>query len=573
MQGFNFNKVVYQCRPINKPKGVRNVEAIGFDSEASPDGNTFLYCFSDGQTATPSTLLLLLFSRRYRGKTFVVYNLKYEQGAILQALPDTIKESLRQTGTAVWNKYRVTVVGYKCIRISLGKNSVTFWDMYPFFNCSLKVAAREFTDLKKYDVDTKLFTPEYIKAHYSLIKDYCIRDAEITAELFKVVMAMSNKLGIHPTTFYSIATIAYKYFRENTNYVTAKRFWDSERDVLKAACNAYSGGKFEVVTKGKGHFYEYDINSAYPYEISNLVDITHAKVVYSNKYQPKAVYGFVKADIVIDDYVSHPIPFKSRGVNIFPVGRFTKWVTKEEYEYLCQLPYTSVTIKKGVWLFVCKKRYPYRAIVRRLYRLKAEAKAQGNTELYYFVKILLNAIYGKFVQLIPKDGKLVASTCWQPIYGAIITANVRIRLAQLQQQYPQIVAVHTDSVISTTELPLPVSDKLGDWSLACYGLGLILGSGIYQIGDKVKLRGFRSEIDLFGLCARSPPIITIPNERVFTWKMVVANHWDSNLINQFNYKPKELDVNFDTKRVWLGKWVDGDDTLTNTIASLPCIVF
>jgi len=503
----------------------------------------------------------------------VVYNLKYEQGAILSAFEGLEYDTLRQAGKVECNGYSIKIVGYKCLRITKGKNSVTFWDMYPFFNTSLKVAGREYTDLKKFDVDTNKFTPEYVKEHYSLIKDYCIRDAEITAKLFEVVKSMANRLGIYPTTFYSIATIAYKYVRENSRYVVVKRFWDSEREVLKLACGAYSGGKFEVVTRGKGHFYEYDINSAYPHEIANLVDITHARVIYSKEYQSDAVYGFIKANIFISDNVAHSIAYRERGVNIYPVGRFTKTITKEEYDYLNQQEGVDVTIRNGVWLFVHKKCYPYRTIIRQLYRLKAEAKVKGDTEMYHFIKTLTNAIYGKFVQLIPREGKLIASTCWNPIYGAIITANVRIRLAKLQQQYPQIVAVHTDSVISSTELPLPVSDKIGDWSLSCYGLGLILGSGIYQIGDKIRFRGFPRRESLFTTLARAPPVITITDVGVYTWKLVCSHHWQPNLINKFVDIAKQLDINFDTKRLWLGKWKDGDDALNTTLQSLPLMVF
>lgn len=580
MQNFDFSKIVYKYRPISKPKTERVIEAIGFDTEADRDGKTFLYCLSTGDTFTPDNLLEGLFSRKYRGSQFVVFNLKYEQGAILQNLPLEALDILRLKGKVMVDDYTFRVVGYKCLRISKGKNAVTFWDMWTFFNMSLASAARHFTNLTKYDLDVTLFTPDYIASNLDTIKTYCIRDAEITVALFQVLLGMCKRLGINPTTFYSIATIAYKYFRENTDYVTAKYLWDNHRDVLEAACKAYSGGKFEVTTRGKGNFYEYDINSAYPYEMSNLIDMSKPRVVRSNIYKPTAIYGFLYCDIFLPGDDAHPVAYKRGTVNIFPSGHFKQWIGKASYEYLVKLPDAKIKIIKGIWLYARHKTHPYRKIIQRLYEVKAEAKLKDDKELYYFSKKLLNSIYGKTVQLIRKGDTIEASTCWFPIYGAIITENVRIRLAELQVKYPSIVAVHTDSVISTKKLPLAISDGLGDWDFTESGLGIVIGCGFYQVGDKIRVRGFPSQDNIFELLNHSPPTIDIPWTQVITWRQVSVNHWDGSLVNKFREYDdqghpltRKLDINFDTKRTWGYKWADGDDAVNTVIESEPFIVF
>lgn len=573
MENFQFSKVRYYCRPIRKPKRERTATALGFDSEADRDGNTFMYCLSDGSVYTPETLLAGLFTREHRGRNYVVYNLKYEQGAILKNLDEVSLNNLRNCGECQVEDYKYKVVGYKALRISRGKNSVIFWDMFSFFNMSLASAARQFTTLRKIDSDVELYTQDYIDSHWDDIVTYCRRDAEITAELFKVVLAMSGKLGIKPTTFYSIASIGYKYVRENTNYVTVKRFWDNHREVLEGACLAYTGGKFEVTTRGKGYYYEYDINSAYPYEIANLVDISDASVVHSIKYVTRAVYAFLKVDVWVTDVISHSLAYKRKGVNTFPVGRLRKWVTKEEYDYLVTLPGVNIKILKGYWLLVRRRRYPYRAVLKRLYEVKADAKVRGDKSLYFFTWKLTNSIYGKQIQLIDKGDYYEATTCWNPIYGAIITANVRLRVARLQNEYNSIYAVHTDSVLSTKELPLKVSLKIGEWSLTCQGLGIILGSGVYQVGDKVRFRGFPMRTPLFELLNKSPPIITIPDKRALSWREVVFHNWSTDLINRFEEIDKQLNINFDTKRQWDDAWQDGDDALERVIDSSPFIAF
>ena len=573
MDKFEFDKIVYRYRPIRKPQNTRHIKAIGFDSEADREGKTFMYCLSDGTILTPDNLLPSLFSRKYRGCHFVVYNLKYEQGAMLQKIESDLLEQLRKTGKTTWGQYRFTTIGYKCFRISSGKNAVTFWDMYSFFNMSLASAARQFTTIQKIDQDVTNYDQKYIHDNWDTIAEYCIRDAEITERLFQVVLQMAGKLGIVPTTFYSIATIGYKYVRENTNYVTVNRYWDNHRGILAAACASYTGGKFEVTTRGKGTFYEYDINSAYPYEIANLVDISNAIVIESRKMPSNAVYGFVYVRVWIPEPMSHSIALKRKGVNIFPIGRFTKWITKEEYEFLLRFPEIDMRVLKAYWLTVRRKRYPYRKIINSLYKIKAEAKITGDTELYHFTKILLNSIYGKFVQLIRKGDKIEASTCWNPIYGAIITANVRIRIAELQNEYQEICAVHTDSVLSTVKLPIKCSSSIGDWDLSVHGIGVIIGSGIYQVGDKIRFRGFPGKISLTDLLNKSPPIIAIPDTRAISWKEAVFHHWGTDLINRFQKIEKKVNINFDTKRLWDDTWKDGEDALNRVIDSEPRVIF
>ena len=573
MQNFDFSKIIYKYRPITKPKTIRDVQAIGFDTEADREGKTFLYCLSTGDSFTPDNLLEGLFTRQYRGKQFVVFNLKYEQGAILQNLPAEALEILRKDGKVIVGDYTFKVVGYKNLRISKGKNAVTFWDMFTFFNMSLASAARQFTTLTKYDMDVTLFTPEYIQGNIDTIQRYCIRDAEITAELFLVLKGMCHKLGINPTTFYSIATIGYKYMRENTDYVTVKHLWDNHRDVLEAACNAYSGGKFEVTTRGKGTFYEYDINSAYPYEIANLIDISSVRVVHSKTYKPGATYGFLYLDIFLPGNEPHPVAYKRKAVNIFPAGHFKRWVGKAAYDYLVKLPDADIKILKGIWLYPRYKKRPYYKMIHRLFAIKAKAKLSGDTELYYFVKKLTNSLYGKQIQLIRKGSIIEASTCWNPIYGAIITENTRIRLAEKQLEYKSIVAVFTDSLLSTSKLPIRVSDALGGWSLESHGIGVIIGCGCYQIGDKVRFRGFPLPDSLMDLLNKSPPTIAIPVTRAITWRTVAVNHWDGDLVNRFQDIDKVLNINFDTKRMWSYQWEGGDDALNTVIESEPFIVF
>ncbi|GAI81162.1 unnamed protein product, partial [marine sediment metagenome] len=252
---------------------------------------------------------------------------------------------------------------------------------------------------------------------------------------------------------------------------------------------------------------------------------------------------------------------------------YKRWVGKATYEYLTEIPGAIIKIISAIWLYPRHKNRPYYNLVHKLFKVKAAAKVSGDKELYYFTWKLTNSLYGKQIQLIHKGDTIEASTCWNPVYGAIITENVRIRVARMQRDNPTAVAVFTDSVISTTKLPIELSDELGGWSLKTYGLGLIIGCGWYQIGKTIKYRGFPAVTSLFRLLNKSPPEITIKDKRAITWKQVTANHWDGSMINRFVEIDKVLDINFDHKRIWSGQWDGGDDAKKTVLTSMPLIKF
>jgi hypothetical protein len=222
-------------------------------------------------------------------------------------------------------------------------------------------------------------------------------------------------------------------------------------------------------------------------------------------------------------------------------------------------------------LHVDTKTYPYRKEIDRLVRLKQEYK-HGDPLDYHTVKILLNSLYGKFVQLIETSrGKYKASACWNPIYGAVITANVRIRISNWQTVYPSIVAVHTDSLISDTSLPFSEHGELGDLVYECEGDGLVLGSGIYQIGDKVRFRGFPLKVSLFDLLSTNRNKVSLDVTRAYSWREVVFHNWPDDMINRFETAMRQVAVNFDQKRLWLNDWEKWSDVESRPVDSVPLI--
>lgn len=569
MKVVHIGKVKYRCSKFRKTKlSSKSVEVLGIDTEAFTTGRCFMIATSLGDVFNPVDFPQCMFNRKYRGKTYVAYNLKYDEGAFLQNVPYKNLQELRETNSTKHDGFKYRIIPRKMLSISRSSNAITFYDLAGFFKTSLDKASKELLKEGKLELETKEFSFEYVCKNYERIAEYCIKDALLCKRLADILISRFEGFGIYPKKLYSTAYISYQYFNATCDYPVVKRYWNYYRSVLDYAMQSYNGGKFEVTTKGTGYFYEYDVNSQYPNQIANLLDITNANVIYDTKYLKKPQYGFIKCTVEIPIEINSPVAIKNKYVNTFPCGIITKVITKQEYDYLLEQGCT-IQIHDAWYLYMPKEVYPFRDEIIKLSKMKDKLKGTENKIDYYIIKLLLNSLYGKFVQLIEKSDHFAASTCWNPIYGAIITANGRIQVTRMQQKYDTVVAVHTDSIITSTKLPLLESGKMGEFSFEEEGEGVILGSGIYQIGEKSRFRGFSTKTSIMDLVKNPKSRGKIKVKRPLTWREVIFHGWPSEDINLFKDMTKELRVDFDQKRFWLDDWESFDDVLKFNVPSIP----
>ena len=405
-------------------------------------------------------------------------------------------------------------------------------------------------DQKKIKLTTKKFSPSYVQKHYDKLVKYCVQDALLTQQLADLFLKTLANMNLYPRKLISTGYISAQHFiRIHDSNI--RDLYDRFPELIEFAFKSYAGGKFEVYKRGFSDcLYEYDINSAYPEEIANLYDLTNCRVEVSNEYQAQADYGFMYAEIFVTCEYS-PVPYKVKGLNIYPQGKFKQYINKKTYEYLIKQG-CEVKILLGYWIYTNKKQ-PYKKEVMRLYRLKSQYKHKDELK-YLLIKILLNSLYGKFAAITPmwrdKDNRIhyMAGQLFNPIYASVITEGTRLKVCDACDKYDSIVAVHTDSVISTKELPLKLSKRIGCWDFKTSGAGVIVGSGIYQIGDKVAFRGFSKKFDLCNLInERKSNTIEIEQTLVRSWKLALYQNAD---VNKFEEKDKILDLNFDNKRIW-----------------------
>lgn len=595
----DFDNLLFR-RPKLTDKKTPIDKIIGIDSEAYKDGSPFMFCTSFGDIIKPINLFESLFSPKYHYANFVVYNLKYDSGAILYFIPKDALYSLWEKGKAIYWKpidstknpiftdnildfknpidyehYIISYIPHKCLRIQKGLIKVTFWDISPFYHMSLDRASKIYLNKGKIEVPTKSFTCSYVKKNWHFIAEYCINDAILTKELAEYLINKLDTFNIKVSTLYSQASISFKYFCTHAKVVTSYHFWKYQRRLIEDAVDAYEGGKFEITARGSFTGYEYDIISAYPYEIANLIDISKAKIVYSKQYISEATYGFLR--VFIDNSLGLYLPcgIKRNNLRIYPKGQYFLTITKEEYDYIVSLK-IPIEILSASWIIVKRKIYPYRDCIAKLFEIKDNSK-NVDKMIYHTSKILMNGFYGKSVQVIKQpDGSYIAGPGWNPIYGSVITANTRIKVARIQNLYNEkCIAVHTDSVMLTVPLQSDfVKNELGSFNFECKGDGILIACGMYEIGNVTAFRGFNPPENMTWreILTKYKKRKVIPSKflHVESWVEAMAKNHNSDRINVFSKDRKDIDLNCDTKRIW-PKSVTSNDLLTKLQKSIPKI--
>ena len=227
--------------------------------------------------------------------------------------------------------------------------------------------------------------------------EYCKRDVEILRLAFEsyVQFLRSQNMGNFAHTLAKQAMNAYRhaFMRHEVWIHTNPKAIELER-------NSYYGGRTDCYFIGcrkNDVFYKLDINSQYPY------------VMRENRF-PSSLMGF--RHIVDQEYFSSLpsnvtfialcdvetkvpcIPHRFKNRLCFPVGSFQSALCEPEYR-LAQREGASLKIRSIAYY---KSEPLFREWVDSMYALRNRFKREGNEQYQYFVKLLMNSLYGKFGQ-------------------------------------------------------------------------------------------------------------------------------------------------------------------------------
>ncbi len=305
---------------------------------------------------------------------------------------------------------------------------------------------------------------------------------------------------------------------------------------------AYYGGRVEVFREsfnGPGVLNYGDVNSMYPWAMLGPVPTELSFVREGDPdfdWAARDHLGFVECTVRIPlDCYLPPLPFRTRGRLIFPVGTFSGVWTSEELATLPRIGGEIVSHERSVWF---RGQEVFANFVRHWYQYRDKTAPGYSLAMDMVAKLFLNSLYGKFgmnserekLWFFPTDeefaeheltpmpnapvqfGAYTELTESEPPYviphiAAWVTSRSRVRWWSLAMDMldngHQLYYGDTDSLV--TSAPILDSTALGDLKTVCQILrGKFVAPKMYFIqqadGDEfVKAKGFSGGFGAKGL--------------------------------------------------------------------------
>jgi hypothetical protein len=341
-------------------------EIVTFDIEATKWKDFAIAGVYDGKDyskfASVAELLKFLLQRKFAGKLIFAHVLKYDGEFIL----DFLSRNRDFSFTPIINGGKLLEIKIRDIH----KHVWRFRDSYSLLPASLKDLTKSFdVEHKKLDEDEKgmLTNPEYNRNDCMGLYEVLLKFRAINGGFFGMTISQ---------TALSIFRMRYQKFPIRT-----------VREVEPILRKAFYGGRTEIFKYNLNmdkRFYYYDVTSLYP---SVMRDFEYPYGEF--KLVPPDVdkCGFSYA--VADDTCYFPVlPQRIGGKMMFLQGKKEGWYSNQELKHTANTSYGGVEIKSTL---ACDDfDYLFRDFVDDMFKIRQEAKANGNSALDYTQKILLN---------------------------------------------------------------------------------------------------------------------------------------------------------------------------------------
>jgi len=551
---------------------LRSIYALDTETDK---GDIFLIADSDGEILdkiTPESCLKFLFSRKFQGSWNFFYYLTYDAEVILKLVVGENLNSYKTTGNLSfeYDNFKLDYIPDKRLTIRKGHHSSVFFDIKQYYVGTLADAYQnnigplpiDYLQMKE---KRSSFSKRSYRRNPNKVRKYCIDDCIYTKQLAEHWI----KLFHEAFSFYPARWISSGYLAEKVlinNQVNIPKFDSIDYSINDLAYRAYFGGRIEIFKRGFiGHANIYDINSAYPYSLSQIPDFTNGEWIQNNKIQSDAKLGFFKilADIPDDEFIP-PFPFRSDiNLMIFPTGKFVTYCTLDELLACDNCSWYKIL---DSYQFIPDKLvYPFRDFIETMYQKRMELK-QRKDPLQLPIKIILNSMYGKTGQTV--RGRI--GNLFHPVVFATITGKTRAKLYEFVRKMGierEVVNMHTDSICTTVDLDND-SDELGEFSFDNSAEDtFVLQNGINRFNGEWKKRGIgklgskkiedMKTYEKNGRLYSKFKIIRAGRLRASIWQNAISD------IGKFKVIEREVNLNADRKRFWLGTIKSTDDKTMN----------
>jgi len=330
---------------------------------------------------------------------------------------------------------------------------------------------------------------QYTDTHHEDRKDieYVLNKAVIAQCVGEQVLAAYKEIGIASGSL----TSPIKAFERSGLMPNAPTVDNMPPEAGEYAYACTHGNWVEAFSLGTwSTAYDHDVNGAYASELAKLMDLRIGGWLHSDKYviPPMAAYGFAKG-ILRAEAAFHPFLVGSGDMLYTPTGEWETYLTLQEMKFLRRNKLESFELHDGWWWIpseVKEARYPYKNTVHKLWSKRQEAAPMTSS----IIKRILAGIWGKTLELRGKADDVEFGPLFNPVYGAVVEANVRLKTARFALEAIshgcKVLHIAVDGLILDKPIPTEAlgNSELGQWRLSSQGKCIIVGSGIVGMEGK-----------------------------------------------------------------------------------------
>lgn len=520
----------YQPVTEEDRRNAKPPEFIAIDGEGITKNGRHIYTLlmaSTGETvenwkqglSTASVFeYLMRLKERHPDATFVMFSHGYDVNMWLQTLGlEAVRplwENKRRMYTINHATYSVMYIPRKQVMVSRGEwhkkegfvrdTTINVWDTWGFFQRSFVRTIQEWMpEINAAEIERmKKKRGQFRASQKESIKRYCLKECQYLVTVCDRLCAALQGADMRPQRWDGPGAIAATILRRHK----ISEHINAGLDELDAVKRAYFGGRTEIMALGMvGDLHTYDINSAYPYQISKLPSLLGAHWVEYEKCpsldsiadKPAIVHctwaPVHGGDCVIDwqhGFRIAPFPWRDDNARVYYFDAAKGWYWLSEVLAAIDTMHPHYHIKLGpAYVLEGVSKEPLFPWVNDLYRQRLEYKHAKDMR-HIPIKLGLNSMYGKMAQSMGWQQRIPPYRSY--VWAGMVTAGTRAQILRAMMLDPDAIRyVATDGIKSYRPLNLPLSEEMGDWEHGIEKNVLLLQSGFYVSGEEVgRSRGY-----------------------------------------------------------------------------------
>jgi hypothetical protein len=430
----------------------------------------------------------------------VGFAFEYDVNMILRNMNPTQFSFLKSRGFVFYGDYRIEHIPHKWFQVTKygptypdnkrDKITVRIADMFGFFQCSFLKAIKSYLKgdpiLERIEIIErgKAGRNDFTYKEIETVKEYWTIEGETGRRLADRLREYLYDVNLNISQWHGPGALANYAYRQN-NIKTHKA--ETPPEVYEAARFGYAGGRFERFQIGRfRNGWGIDINSAYPYGISQLPSLAEGRWQHTTNATPENIVEFGIYHIRMKGspiaLAASPLFHRDRAGNISYPWITDGWYWSPEVATLRGMP--NVEIIEG-YEYVGWKTRPF-AFVLDVYNQRKVLKLAGvGSEMA--LKLLLNSLYGKMAQRVGWERTGGPPTWHQLDWAGWVTSATRAKLYSVMRRIPssQLIAVETDGIYTTCDpatIGIEHSKELGGWEVTPFDEIRYVQSGMYAKG-------------------------------------------------------------------------------------------